>query len=69
MMAFYAFSFMGAGPLGALLSGYLVTWFGPLAALQFSSAAMFIVSIFVFVEGHLWNLGRTPHPLVHPMDH
>jgi MFS family permease len=69
MMAFYAFSFMGAGPLGALLSGYLVTWFGPLAALQLSSVAMFIVSIIVFIEGHLWNLGRTPRSSIHPNDH
>jgi MFS family permease len=33
MMGFYAFSFMGSGPIGALLSGYLVAWFGPSASL------------------------------------
>jgi MFS family permease len=32
IMAFFSFSFMGAGPIGALLSGYLVTWFGPSTA-------------------------------------
>ncbi|MGA1758746.1 MAG: hypothetical protein ACO391_13445, partial [Pseudomonadales bacterium] len=48
---------------------FLVTWFGPLAALQLSSVAMFIVSIIVFIEGHLWNLGRTPRSSIHPNDH
>ena len=67
-MAFYAFSFMGAGPLGALLSGYLVTWFGPLTALQISSFAMFLVSIVVFVEGSLWNLGRVNQPTATPIE-
>ncbi|MBT5462397.1 MAG: MFS transporter, partial [Gammaproteobacteria bacterium] len=33
MMGFYAFSFMGSGPIGALLSGYLVAWFGPSTSL------------------------------------
>ena len=58
MMAFYALSFMGAGPLGALLSGYLVTWFGPLVALRLSAGAMLIVSLIVFLEGNLWRLGN-----------
>jgi len=58
MMAFYALSFMGAGPLGALLSGYLVTWFGPLVALRLSAGAMLIVSLVVFLEGNLWRLGN-----------
>ena len=60
MMAFYALSFMGAGPLGALLSGYLVTWFGPLIALRLSAGAMLIVSLIVFLEGNLWRLGNVP---------
>ena len=58
MMAFYALSFMGAGPLGALLSGYMVTWFGPLVALRLSAGAMLIVSLVVFLEGNLWRLGN-----------
>ena len=49
---------MGAGPLGALLSGYLVTWFGPLVALRLSAGAMLIVSLIVFLEGNLWRLGN-----------
>jgi len=56
MMAFYAFSFMGAGPIGALISGYLVAWFGPSSALAIASLAMFAVVISVRLRSDLWKL-------------
>ena len=60
IMAFYSFSFMGAGPVGALLSGYLVKWVGPSEALIFSSVSMFTVVIFVALRSSLWGLDTTP---------
>ncbi|MCB1645096.1 MAG: MFS transporter [Pseudomonadales bacterium] len=57
IMAFYSFSFMGSGPVGALLSGYLVSWFGPARALVISSFSMLTVVIIVSLTTHLWSLG------------
>ena len=37
VMSFYSFSFMGSGPIGALLSGYLVEQVGPQSALLVSA--------------------------------
>jgi MFS family permease len=56
IMAFIGFSFMGAGPLRPLLSGYLVTRYGPQTALMISSAAMFVTIVFVSVLSKLWQL-------------
>lgn len=56
IMAFFSFSFMGAGPIGALLSGYLVTWFGPSTALMISSVAMLAVVLIVTLISRLWGL-------------
>jgi MFS family permease len=58
MMAFYAFSFMGAGPLGALVTGYLVTWVGPSSALAIASLTMLLVVILVRIRSNLWQLER-----------
>jgi MFS family permease len=40
VMSFFSFSLLGAGPLGALFCGYLVTWFGPERALVVAAAVM-----------------------------
>ncbi len=61
MMAFFSFSFMGSGPLGALLSGYLCDWLGPSEALIFSSTCMLVVVVFVSLRSSLWKLDVTPH--------
>ena len=58
MMGFYAFSFMGSGPIGALLSGYLVAWFGPSTSLAIASLSMFIVVVLVGTQSNLWHLGH-----------
>lgn len=60
MMAFFSFSFMGSGPMGALLSGYLSDWWGPSNALIFSAACMFIVVTIVGIRSSLWRLDATP---------
>lgn len=59
VMSFYALSFMGAGPLGAVLNGYLVEQVGPQNALLLVGAAMATVVIVVRLGSRLWAL--TPH--------
>lgn len=64
VMSFYSFSFMGAGPIGALLSGYLVEQIGPQMALLTSSAGMLVVIVVVGFTSGLWRLqGPTPQIL------
>ena len=56
VMSFYAFSFMGAGPVGALLCGYLVELFGPQMALVIASGSMVCVIVIVGFVSKLWRL-------------
>ncbi|HJN49437.1 MAG: MFS transporter [Pseudomonadales bacterium] len=56
MMAFYSFSFMGSGPLGALLCGFLVEHLGPEYALLIASASMFAVVVTISARSRLWKL-------------
>ena len=56
VMAFFSFSFMGAGPLGALLSGYIVGWVGAPLALFLASAALMVVIVAVALTSSLWNM-------------
>ena len=56
VMAFFSFSFMGAGPLGALIAGYLVGWVGPPIALFISSATLMVVIVAVALTSSLWNM-------------
>ena len=55
-MAFFSFSFMGAGPIGALFSGYMAKWLGPEIALLCSSSAMMVVVIAMAIWSSLWQL-------------
>ena len=50
VMSFFSFSLLGAGPLGALASGYLVSWVGPELALVASASAMLTVLAVVGVR-------------------
>ncbi|MFT4798944.1 MAG: MFS family permease [Candidatus Azotimanducaceae bacterium] len=59
MMSFYSFSFMGAGPIGALLCGFLVDLLGASMALIICPACMLIVSIYMSFRSPLWSLGKT----------
>lgn len=66
VMSFYSFSFMGAGPVGAVLCGYLVELFGPQAALMMSAGAMLMVMIVVSLGSSLWQLQGHTHNLPVP---
>lgn len=59
MMAFYSFSFMGSGPVGALLSGYLCELVNPANALIISSLSMLTVVVIVSLRSSLWQLDST----------
>ena len=59
VMAFFSFSFMGAGPIGALLCGQLVGAVGAPLALMVASAAVMVVIVAVGLRSHLWRM-RTP---------
>lgn len=49
VMSFYVFSFVGSGPIGALLSGFLSEYFGAAVALIISSLAMVVVVILTII--------------------
>lgn len=57
-MSFHAFSFMGAGPIGALANGFLVDAVGPEIAIVIASAVMFGVCAVVAATSSLWRLGH-----------
>ena len=55
VMSFYAFSFMGAGPFGALLNGYLSDIYGPQQAIVISGVGMITVLLLVSSVSPLWR--------------
>jgi MFS family permease len=61
VMSFYSFAFMGSGPIGALVNGYLVQWIGPRAALALASTVMFAVIALIAAKSRLWQLDPTLH--------
>lgn len=63
MMAFYSFSFLGSGPFGALFSGYLCEWLGPLTALTISSSLMLLVVILIALFSSLWESQTTENDI------
>jgi len=64
VMGFYAFSFMGAGPVGAVFCGYLVELFGPQTALMVSAGAMAAVVVVIRLGSGLWHLEGHAHQLL-----
>lgn len=63
VMSFYSFSFFGAGPVGALLNGFLVDRVGPQTALLICGAGMLTIIVLVGLRSSLWHLrGDAPHP-------
>lgn len=70
VMAFFSFSFMGAGPLGALLCGQLVAAIGAPAALVVASGALIVVIAPVARTSPLWNMAEArparPHGPAEP---
>ena len=59
VMAFHWFSFIGAGPLGALLNGFLAEEVGAQAALGVSAAGMFAVMLLLGFRSQLWRMKTT----------
>jgi MFS family permease len=60
MMAFFSFSFMGSGPLGALMNGYLCDWLGPTNALLVASSSMLAIVAVIALQTRLWQLDAAP---------
>jgi MFS family permease len=61
VMSFHSLSFMGAGPVGALLCGYLVELFGPQRALILASLCMLAIVTIIGVTSRLWRLEGHVH--------
>ena len=62
VMAFSALSFIGAGPLGALLNGYLAEQFGAQAALGIAGAGMAAVMLAIGFRSPLWRMRTDAAP-------
>lgn len=60
VMSFYAFSFMGAGPLGTVLCGYLSELYGPQQAIVICGSGMAIFVLVVGVVSKLWWVESQP---------
>lgn len=56
VMAFFSLTFMGAGPIGALLSGYLVEGLGVHLALLLPAITMMACGLLVALRTGLWGL-------------
>lgn len=56
VMALFSLSFMGAGPLGALLSGFLVQAFGVHLALVFPAVVISGAALVLLLRTSLWRL-------------
>ncbi len=59
VMAFSGFSFMGAGPIGAIGCGFLVDQFGPRAALEIAAAGMLCILVVLALRSSLWRMTTT----------
>jgi len=55
VMSFYAFSFMGAGPLGALWAGYMADAYGPQLAIVISAGGMALLVVVMTFVSPLWR--------------
>ena len=56
VMSFYAFSFMGAGPLGTLWGGYLAALLGAQSAIVVNGALMLVVAFIMALVTRLWQV-------------
>ena len=55
VMGFFGFSFMGTGPLGALLVGYLAQYFGPQKSIVICSISMLLTIFVVSKTTKIWD--------------
>ena len=56
VMAFYSFSFMGSGPIGALLAGVTSDWLGPSITIMLACILMMTLSLLLAFKSELWNV-------------
>ena len=61
VMAFFSFSYMGTGPLGAIANGFLVEWVGSEIALVTSATLMLVTVLIIMVSSHLWRFEGPLH--------
>jgi MFS family permease len=61
VMSFYSFSFMGSGPIGALVCGFLVNALGPELALITASTALLVIMLIVAATSQLWHITSDHH--------
>jgi len=69
VMSFYSFSFMGAGPIGAVLNGYLVDLFDPQTTLMTAAGSMLLVIVLVGFSSGLWRLEGHAHQVLKEARH
>ncbi|MGD8417703.1 MAG: MFS transporter [Pseudomonadales bacterium] len=69
VMSFYSFSFMGAGPIGAVLAGYLVDLAGPQSALMIAAGSMLTVIVLMGLVSRLWRLEGHVHQVLSEVEH
>lgn len=62
VMSFYSFSFMGAGPIGALWAGYMADLFGPQLAVVISSMVMASLVLLMAFISPLWRSTMAQSP-------
>lgn len=68
VMSFYNLSFMGAGPIGMLLGGFLAARYGPAQAIIISCGLMLIVNLSTTVWSPLWRLSLDDSAPLQPSD-
>ncbi len=68
VMAFFSFSFMGAGPIGAIGSGYVVEAMGAGPTLIVASVSMAFVVLVIGFTTSLWRLHHVSEPVAAPSD-
>lgn len=56
LMAAYQMGFMGGGPIGALMIGFLIDGYGTRMSVLFPAAGMTIFLIFILLKSELWNI-------------
>ena len=59
VMGFFSFSFMGAGPIGALGLGFLVEQLGSSATIAIAGIGMFAIAVFMGIWTPLWRLSTS----------
>ena len=64
VMAFFSFSFMGSGPIGALLAGIACEWLGPSFTIMLASLIMMALALLFAFKSVLWNVVGSSDKLV-----